>query len=364
MSMSLNLGVTFPSALESESPVTQPPPSGYARPPVTHGRDGQERRVGLEVEFAGLDAEQTLAGICDVLGGVQEQLGRNHGRVSGTPFGDFGVELDSTLFRERAYVEALKNVGVDLDADAGLGRAEDLVVRVVREFVPFEVVTPPVAWSRLGELEPLWRRLRELGARGTHAAWRYGFGLHINPDVPSTNARSLLAHLKAFLLLQPWLVKEGRTSLTRRLGPFIRPFPPEYLELVLAPEYWPEQRGFVDDYLVHNPTRDRPLDLLPVFAHLDRALIDGRVENPQLVKARPAFHYRLPNCDIDRIEWSPSLEWNRWLCVERLAHDAAALQQLCQRYVDCQAQRGLVDAWPDELEAWMQSCPPYTPNGR
>jgi len=355
----MSLGVGAPQA----SSTSEPPVFRYERPPVTHGRDGKERRVGVELEFAGLDAEQTMAAIAEVFGGVQEQLGRNHGQVRGTPFGDFGVELDSTLFRERAYKEALKNVGVDLDAEPGFGKAEDLVLRVVREFVPFEVVAPPVAWSQLGELEPLWRRLRELGARGTHAAWRYGFGLHLNPDVPSTTGHSLLAHLKAFLLLQPWLVKEGRTALARRLGPFIRPFPPEYVELALTPEYWPEQRAFIEDYLLHNPTRDRPLDLLPVFAHLNAELIESRVENPQLVKARPTFHYRLPNCDIDRVDWSPSLEWNRWLCVERLANDGAALQELCQRYVDCQAERGLVDAWPDKLEAWMQACPPDAANG-
>jgi hypothetical protein len=347
---------------QREAGRTAPGTAHYAAPPVTHGKEGRERRVGLEVEFAGLDSEQTMAAIGEVLGGVQERLGRNHGQVRGTPFGDFGVELDSTLFRERAYVEALKNVGVDLDADAGLGKAEDLVLRVVREFVPFEVVTPPVPWSKLGELEPLWQRLRELGARGTHAAWRYGFGLHLNPDVPSTTASSLLAHLKAFLLLQPWLIKEGRTALSRRLGPFIRPFPPEYVELVVAPEYWPEQRALLDDYLQHNPTRDRPLDLLPVFAHLDPESIRARVENPHLVKPRPTFHYRLPNCDIDYADWSPSAEWNRWLCIENLAHDRIRLRELCQRYVACQAQGGLVDAWPDELEAWMQSCPPYASN--
>jgi hypothetical protein len=219
-----------------------------------------------------------------------------------------------------------------------------------------------VPWSQLGELEPLWRRLRELGARGTHAAWRYGFGLHLNPDVPSTTASSLLAHLKAFLLLQPWLIKEGRTALSRRLGPFIRPFPTDYVQLVLAPEYWPEQGALMDDYLQHNPTRDRPLDLLPVFAHLDPESIRARVENPHLVKARPTFHYRLPNCDIDCADWSPSAEWNRWLRVEALAHDRIQLRELCQRYVACQAQGGLVDAWPDELEAWMQSCPPGAAN--
>lgn len=50
----------------------------------------------------------------------------------------------------------------------------------------------------------------------------------------------------------------------------------------------------------------------------------SQVEDPHLVKARPAYHYRLPNCLIDEPDWRLAREWNTWVAVERLAADAPA----------------------------------------
>ena len=331
--------------------------SVYLTLPRVLTEQGVERRVGVEVEFGGVEASGALTAIQQALGGEIERLSPTNGRVRGTPFGDFGVELDSTLFRERNYVDSLKNLGMDVDQDEVLGKAEELVLRFVREFVPFEVVTPPVPCTQLAALDALWHRLRELGAQGTHAAWHYSFGLHLNVEVAGNNPRGVLAPLKAFLLLEPWLVAQGRTALARRIGPFIRPFPREYRELVLALDYWPEWPTLIEDYLRYNPTRDRPLDLLPLFAEVDPEGVRGRVENPHLVKSRPTFHYRLPNCEIDEPDWSPANEWNRWVLVERLADNPAALDELCQRFARVQTGFSLVDPWPDELNAWLAACP-------
>jgi hypothetical protein len=307
------------------------------------------------MEFAGLDTEQALAAVQQVLGGTIEQSTPTVGRVRGTSHGDFSVELDSTVFKERSYVEALKEMGLDFDEQPALGKAEELVLRVVKEFVPLEVVAPPVPWSRLGELDALWTRLRTLGARGTHASWRYGFGLHINAEVADRSADYVVAHLKSFLLLEPWLVEQGRTDLARRVGPFIRPFSKEYRSLVLDTDYRPDWRGLVSDYLGHSPTRDRPLDLLPLFASVDDEAIKRVVDQPHLVRARPTFHYRLPNCDIDEVTWSPAHEWNRWVFIERLAADRTSLNELCLRFSESQNKRSLTDPWPEELAAWISA---------
>lgn len=329
----------------------------YEAPPRPRDSKGAERTIGLEMEFAGLDTAGALAAVHETLGGSIEQATPTQGSVRGTAYGDFSVELDSTVFKERAYVEALKELGLELTEQSMLGKAEEIVLRVVSEFVPLEVVAPPVPWSKLGELDPLWTHLRVLGARGTHASWRYGFGLHINAQVAELSAEYVLAQLKSFLLLEPWLVEAGRTDLSRRVGPFIRPFPREYKSLVLDAEYWPAWDGFVGDYLSFSPTRDRPLDLLPIFASVDLEGIKRQVEQPHLVRARPTFHYRLPNCDIDDVNWSPAHEWNRWVFVERLAAERTQLNQLSQRYAEAANRRTLSDPWPEELAAWMADLP-------
>ena len=346
-----------PEPIVAERPALPPEvPTRYLAPPKRLADNGAERRVGLEVEFGGVEVPATLAAIAELLGGTVESLQPTLGKVRDTACGEFVAEIDSTMFRERKYVESLKAVGLDIERDEVLSRAEDVVLRLVREIIPFEVVAPPVPYSRLGDLDPLWGRLRQLGAQGTHAAWHYTFGLHINAEVTSMSPAALLAPLKAFLLLEPWLLTDGRTDLARRIGPHIRPFPREYRALVLDNDYWPDGPRLVDDYLRHNPTRGRPLDLLPIFAAQDLEGVRARVENPHLVKPRPTFHYRLPNCDIDRLGWSPMADWNRWVFLERVA-ESPALPELCERFARVHASSWLGDPWPAELDQWLADCP-------
>lgn len=333
----------------------------YLAPPRRSTGLGVDRKVGLELEFGGVEVAPTMAAIADIFGGTVEQLQPTLGEVRGTRYGDFGVELDSTMFTERKYVESLRRVGLDIERDRVLAQAEETVLRVVREIIPFEVVTPPIPWSRLAELDVLWERLRAMGAQGTHARWHYSFGLHINVEIANSAPETLLAPLKAFLLLEPWLAKVADPALSRRVGPHIRPFPREYRELVLAVDYWPDWPRLIDDYLNYNPTRSRPLDLLPLFADRDLEAIRARVEDPHLVKPRPAFHYRLPNCDIDKPDWSPVDDWNRWVFVERVAN-SEALTTLCERFARAQQSLSLGDPWPDELEAWLAQCPSEAPD--
>jgi hypothetical protein len=68
-----------------------------------------------------------------------------------------------------------------------------------------------------------------------------------------------------------------------------------------------------------------------------------------LVKPRPAFHYRLPNCMVDEADWTLAEEWNRWVVVERLAYDRAKTGRMSWEYLkaDADSMRPLIDAWPD-----------------
>ena len=165
---------------------------------------------------------------------------------------------------------------------------------MVTGLVPTEIVCPPIPWDELETLDTLFETLREKGAKDTDASLLYGFGLHLNPEVESQEVEDLLAMMRAYLLLANWLREEIKVDITREVLPHANPFPKEYARKVLDLRYQPDLDTFIDDYLADNPTRNRELDLLPLFAHLrpehPHALLHG-----QLTKPRPTFHYRLPN---------------------------------------------------------------------
>ena len=70
-----------------------------------------------------------------------------------------------------------------------------------------------------------------------------------------------------------WLRSRCHPDLSRRISPYIEPYPLDYARLILQPDYAPDSGRLIDDYLRHNPTRNRALDMLPVFAHLDEARV-------------------------------------------------------------------------------------------
>jgi hypothetical protein len=299
----------------------------YEAPLRPRNPRGEPRCVGLELELGGLPVETVLDVVQRSLGGRIEQVNSAQGKVVDTPLGSFGVELDSRALKERSYLRPLESVGIEPES-AVSQLIESSVVRVSREIVPVEVVTPPVPWSRLGELDPLWTNLRAAGAEGTRESLLYAFGLHLNPELPDFEAVTITRYVQAFLLLEPWLVAATDVDPSRRIAPYIRPFPPAYRGRVLLPDYEPDLATLIEQYLQDNPTRNRPLDLMPLFVHVTRADYSARVEDWALVKPRPTFHYRLPNSEIQRPGWSPAVDWNRWTAVERLASTPAVLRPL------------------------------------
>jgi hypothetical protein len=280
----------------------------YQAPPWPTDEKGETRRVGLEIEIASLPLEHTR-------------------------FGKFKVELDSMPLRERAYLRPLEMLGMDPDS-AVAQVVENSVLEVARGIVPLEVVSPPIPWNQLHELDSLWARLREAGASDTRSSLLYAFGLHLNPVIPNRDVGMILAVMRSFLLLEDWIMVDEDVDLTRRIAPYIRPFPESYRRKLLDPSYDPDFASFVTDYVTDNPTRNRPLDLLPLLAHLGANGLESRVEDWALVGARPTFHYRLPNCDLAQPAWTPAADWNRWVMVERLASKPTLLHELSVAYLD------------------------------
>ncbi|HRP75059.1 MAG TPA: amidoligase family protein [Rhodocyclaceae bacterium] len=305
------------------------PRSRLRQPPWSTNAAGQPRRVGIELEMNGLEIDALARIVADQLHTSVAPRGRYERVLSGDPAGDWIVELDFDL---------LKRLGREQrDADTFGGEignsAEDALAWIAEALVPLELVSPPLPLDRLDSVEELIGVLREAGARGTSDRLISAFGMQFNPEIPSEAPEVLTACLKAFLCLYDWLYARADIDMSRRVTNYIDPFPADYVRKVIDPAYAPDMGTLIDDYLADNPTRNRALDLLPLFLHLDENRVRNATDDP-LIKARPTFHYRLPDCNIHLPDWGLYTAWNDWVEVERLADDSNRLHACCDAYRD------------------------------
>lgn len=309
------------------------------------------RHVGVELEFGGLDIDAATQAVVRALGGTAHADGDYRRVIRDTAIGEFIVELDFELLQS---MNARRRESADPGMFAEL--SEELLAAAAAPVVPIEVVSPPIPVVRLHELDTLTRTLRAAGATGTHGSLLYAFGLHLNPELDPIDAAGVLAHLRAYMCLHDWLMQRERVDWKRRLTPYIDPFPKAYVRLVLADDYGPDLSALIDDYLHFNPERNRSLDLLPLFSHVDAARVRRAVHDAR-VKARPTFHYRLPNCEIDVPGWSVMTAWRGWLQVEGLAADGARLEQVraaCLARLE-DPMDFLAEDWADEVSRWIDA---------
>ena len=277
--------------------------------------------------------------------------GRYRRVLAGDPAGDWAVELDFDFLQRLGQQER----GADDLLDELRDSAEDLLKALAELVVPKELVSPPLPLHRLDEIEALIELLREAGAKGTSDSVGYAFAMQFNPEVPGESAGDITPYLKAFLCLYPWLFMRARVDLTRRITSYIDPFPVDYVRKVTARDYAPDLDTLIDDYLEFNPTRNRALDFLPLFLYLDEERVRAVADDP-LIKPRPAFHYRLPNCDIHVADWGFHVAWNEWLEVEALAAQPRRLAKCCAAYNEFLANplRRWMGDWAREVERkWL-----------
>jgi len=320
----------------------------FEMPPRLNTDEGRERRVGVEIEYAGPDMNQVAELIRALYGGSVEPKAKFRWAVTGTRHGDFSVESDYDVLTKEKHDRWLEKMGLD-PGQSLVGKAiENAVESAGTSVFPFEIVSPPFPLSELPEIQRLRLGMIRLNAEGTKHSLVSAFGLHLNPEVPSKAPQDILAYLRAFFLLYDWLVAESKIDMARRIAPFIRPFPQSYIDKILEPGYRPSLPGLMDDYLDENPTRNRPLDMLPLFAHLDPARVRPRAKEGDRVKA---FHYRLPNCEIDDPAWTIATEWNRWVEIERLSFDGSRLQRMMADY---RRDRG---NWAERTRPWLMNSP-------
>jgi hypothetical protein len=324
-------------------------------PPLQHNYLGEIRRVGFELEFAGLDLEGSASLLLQLFGGSVQRKSKFLYEIQGSCHGNYTIELDAALLTSKAYEGYLRKLGIRL-ADYSFGQSiEELLARIASTVVPFEIISPPIPLSELQLMEELRKGLQERHAMGTRTSFLYAFGLHLNPEAPSLAADVILNYLRAFLLLYDWIYEKSAIDFSRRLAPFIHEFPKNYFRLILQPDYRPDLPALIDDYLLHNPTRNRPLDMLPLLAFLDGERVMARAEEKHLIKARPAFHYRLPNCLIDDPSWSIAREWNYWVEVEKLAMEPEKISRMSKDLLLLMKNHlgFLQKPWSARVEEWL-----------
>lgn len=302
-------------------------------PPRGYNFEGNRRRAGVEIEFAAVSPSRVATRVAKLYGGTAEQEDPHRFHIRGTRLGNFLVELD-TQYAHRAPGE----VG---PSASGLQGLMETFSNAMRELygdlgslvIPYEVVCPPIDVEQLPELEALLLALREEGAQGTRDNLLHAFGVQFNPDIATRDPQWILAVLKAEILLSEWLRSIISVDMARRILAFADPFPKAYIHIILKDEYWPDIDQLIEDYLIYNPTRNRELDMLPLFLWLDADRVRRKIPD-KLVKPRPTFHYRLPDANIRESRWSLTLEWNRWCVVERLAEDREILAEMGKSYLE------------------------------
>ncbi len=315
----------------------------FELPPRPQKDDGEERRVGFEIEFSGIDLRATTAAVKDALGASIVSQSAAEVELEAGDLGKFNIEVDWDFLKRKASEEDHQHEDLI-----------ELLSQVAALLVPIEVVCPPVPASRLDKLEPMVQALRKAGAVGTEESLISAYGVHVNTEIPRLDAPTLFGYLRAYALLQWWLIDRQPVDLARRISPYIDLYSQAYLRQLFSRQQ-PTIDQLIDDYLEHNASRNRGLDMLPMLAEIDEPRVRRAVDDPR-IKSRPTFHYRLPDCHIEQDDWSLRQPWETWLTVERLADRPTDLDALASAYLD--ADRPLIGVsrgeWVEYMDRWLQ----------
>jgi hypothetical protein len=233
--------------------------------------------VGFELEFSGISLDQTAEVVQSKLEGQLASETSAERVIRTDSLGEFIIELDWDYLKSKAS-------GTDR-REEGSEWLEPLS-QAAAVLVPVEVVCPPIPLTNLSALTPMVRGLRETDAIGTEESLIAAYGVHINTEIPRLEAEMVFSYLRAFALLQWWLVDAHEVNPTRKVSPYIDLYPQAYLRQVLSRSAATMDEVF-GDYLEHNASRNRALDLLPMLAEIDGDRVREAVDDPK-IEARPA----------------------------------------------------------------------------
>jgi len=319
-------------------------------PDILNTKEGAPRRVGVEIELSGLGYHELITLCSSLLGGDSHQVSRYVSEVN-TDLGAFTIELDSDPIKDLDLQDARLPQSV---RELG-GHAMSVIDAAAEKIVPMEIISPPLPFTELERMEMLCDELREAGALGTREAIYYAFGLQLNPELPDLEPATLLRYLRAFAALYDWLKARHQVDISRKLTTYIEPWSSAYIDLLIAEDYEPDMKQLMQDYLHHNPTRNKALDLLPLFAHIDKKLLASYVDDIR-IKSRPTLHYRLPDSDIDNSVWHFSTVWNDWVVLEQLVASTTDLAALNRVFRESRklSLRNLTQNWVETTNQWLR----------
>lgn len=315
--------------------------------PLPRPRDasGAPRRVDIEITFGGLSERAAARCLRDSLGGQIEDGAAHEVCLTDTAIGTVRIHPETGLN------------GQTITAQSRLGFGP------MRRVVPVGLVTEPMRPEVLPVIDELRHALRERGSRNAGDSRFIGFRVHLNPAVAGASVHDILPVARAYALLEEWLhsadpavdAAQGAAALSQSADPY----PCDFVDdLVRDAPNW-SLDAFWCMYLHYNKTRNRGLDLLPLIAHLSPGRLDGLHDCIGTVSPRAAFHYRLPDCRLDREDWSLAYEWNRWVMVERLADDPHLCARLAKDWQDYRAaghrlRSGARRDWCNHVEGFLR----------
>ncbi|MDV7340925.1 amidoligase family protein [Terasakiella sp. A23] len=312
-------------------------------PPKIKKADGANRKVGFELEFSGLTIDQAVEAVQTSLNASLRSETTAEKTLDAEGLGSFSVELDWELLKRLADKATQKD-----------NNWIETLSQTAAMIVPIEVVCPPIEVEQLFALEQMVKALRNAGAKGTEESPIAAYGVHINVELPNLDTHTINAYVTAFCLLQWWLSEARDVNITRKISPYVALFSETYVKTILSRKS-PGMVDIFEDYLTHNASRNRALDLLPLLAHIDEKRVFAAVDDPK-IKARPALHYRLPNCHIEDPDWSLNNSWNVWQIVEKLASSPEDLEYLSSKFFEYDRPLIGIDTneWNEFIDKWLK----------
>ena len=290
--------------------------------------------MGVELEFAGTDAAGAAAVLAYALGGEVSVESPHLAQVTGSRLGTLTLELDTRYAKRHKEPDLIERALDSLDA-------REMAADLLAYLAPVELVTEPLTPDQFDILEEGIAALREAGLEGTKAATLNAFGMHLNIELLPPDPARMIRIAAAYAFAEYWLRAINPPDNARRATPFIDPYPAGYLRALareLADGKVPDLEDFIALYARWNPNRNRGLDLWPLLGYLAAdaaALIRGRTVH----NARPAFHYRLPDCRLGEPGWSPREALRQWDRIEAAADHAPSLSRLRRASFACESWR-------------------------
>jgi hypothetical protein len=291
---------------------------------------GEARKLGIELEFHGLSPLNSAKVVAELLGGELNVKTVDDVEVT-TKSGPYRFETDARFLKKLSEASAANIKDAVLDYQ---GSIREALSGISKEFVPTELVSPPLDIGNLSEINRIQKALVAAGAVGTSESVRFAFGAQLNPEIRTEDPNEILKNIKSFLILSVWLKSQIQMDLTRVLTSFAGDFPKDYIFHIFKKDGVESFDELIDDYLLFNPTRNRSLDMLPLFAFLDEKRVRAKVPS-QKINKRPTYHYRLPNSQLSLDSWSIEVEWKRWMIIEKLVDaDQVLFDQISTRFLD------------------------------